>query len=71
LKVIYPFSFTPVSLQGMSETPLHQDEVCYGLDLRKYDMAGFRKKGKINIQWMMELYKKYPEKEKFFDRSVE
>jgi uncharacterized protein YbbC (DUF1343 family) len=32
-------------------------------------MAGFRKKGKINIQWMMELYKKYPEKEKFFDRS--
>lgn len=69
LKGIYPFSFTPVSLQGMSETPLHQDEVCYGLDLRKYDMAGFRKKGKINIQWMMELYKKYPEKEKFFDRS--
>jgi uncharacterized protein YbbC (DUF1343 family) len=69
LKGIYSFSFTPISLQGMSETPLHQDETCYGLDLRNYDMAAFRKKGKINIRWMMELYKAYPQKEKFFDRS--
>jgi uncharacterized protein YbbC (DUF1343 family) len=69
LKGIYAFSFTPVSLQGMSETPLHQDETCYGLDLRNYDMTSFRKKGKINIKWMMELYKAYPEKAKFFDRS--
>jgi len=69
LKGIYPFSFTPVSLQGMSETPLHQDETCYGLDLRNYDMSEFRRKGQINIKWMMELYKTYPQKEKFFDRS--
>jgi uncharacterized protein YbbC (DUF1343 family) len=69
LKGIYSFSFTPVSLQGMSETPLHENETCYGLDLRNYDMTPFRKKGKINIQWMMELYKAYPQKEKFFDRS--
>lgn len=69
LKGIYSFSFTPVSLQGMSETPLHQNETCYGLDLRNYDMTPFRKKGKINIQWMIELYKAYPQKEKFFDRS--
>lgn len=69
LKGIYSFSFTPVSLQGMSETPLHQNETCYGLDLRNYDITPFRKKGKINIQWMIELYKAYPQKEKFFDRS--
>ncbi len=69
LKGIYPFSFTPVSLQGMSETPLHQDETCYGLDLRNYDMTALRKKGKINIKWMIELYRAYPQKEKFFDRS--
>jgi len=57
LKGIYPFSFTPVSLQGMSETPLHQDETCYGLDLRNYDMSEFRRIGQINITWIMELYK--------------
>lgn len=67
LKGKYDFSFTPVSMPGRSETPLHQDQVCYGLDLRNYDMAPLRKAGKINIQWMIELYKAYPYKEKFFD----
>lgn len=69
LKGKYDFSFTPVSIPGKSETPLHQNQVCYGLDLRNYDMTTFRKAGKINIQWMMELYKAYPFKEKFFDRT--
>ncbi len=69
LKGKYNFTFTPVSLPGKSETPLHQDQVCYGLDLRKYDITAFRKAGKININWLLELYKAYPVKEKFFDRS--
>ncbi|MDO6432074.1 DUF1343 domain-containing protein [Flavitalea sp. BT771] len=69
LKGKYAFSFTPVSLPGMSETPLHQDQQCYGLDLRTYNADGLRKAGKINIQWMIELYKAYPAKEKFFDRT--
>jgi uncharacterized protein YbbC (DUF1343 family) len=51
----------------MSETPLHMNQVCYGLDLRGYDIAQLRKTKKINIQWMKELYKAYPQKEKFFD----
>jgi uncharacterized protein YbbC (DUF1343 family) len=63
----YPFSFTPVGIKGMSETPLHMNEVCYGLDLRKYDINKLRESKKINIQWMMEMYKAYPIKEKFFD----
>lgn len=67
LKDKYTFSFTPVSLQGMSETPLHMNETCYGLDLRKYDINKLRKTKKINLQWMMEFYKAYPYKEKFFD----
>jgi uncharacterized protein YbbC (DUF1343 family) len=69
LKGKYDFSFTPVSIKGMSETPLHQNNACYGLDLRNYDISAYRKKGQINIKWMMELYKAYPEKDKFFDRS--
>jgi uncharacterized protein YbbC (DUF1343 family) len=69
LKGKYDFSFTPVSIPGMSETPLHMNESCYGLDLRKYDVARLRKTGRINLEWMMELYKAYPDKAKFFDRS--
>ncbi|HEY1166089.1 MAG TPA: DUF1343 domain-containing protein [Chitinophaga sp.] len=69
LKGIYPFSFTPVSIPGMSETPLHQDQTCYGLDLRQYDMTALRHNGRINIKWMIEMYKAYPVKDKFFDRS--
>jgi uncharacterized protein YbbC (DUF1343 family) len=69
LKGIFTFSFTPVSMPGKSETPLHQDKVCYGLDLRNYDMSKIRKSGKVNIKWLMDMYKVYPFKEKFFDRT--
>ena len=65
----YSFSFTPVSIPGMSETPLHKERTCYGLDLRKYDTKALRKAGKINLQWMIELYNAYPDKARFFDRS--
>ncbi len=67
LKGKYSFSFTPVSIKGMSETSLHQNKTCYGLDLRKYDASEFRKTGKINLKWLMEMYQAYPFKEKFFD----
>ena len=69
LKDKYSFSFTPVSIPGMSETPLHMNQVCYGLDLRKYDIDKLRQTKRINLEWMLELYNNYPVKEKFFDRS--
>jgi uncharacterized protein YbbC (DUF1343 family) len=67
LKGKYEFNFTPVSIKGMSETPLHQNKVCYGIDLRKYNTNEFRKAGKINLNWLFEMYQAYPFKEKFFD----
>ena len=66
----YAFSYTPVSIKGMAETPLFMNQVCYGLDLRQYDVALLRKKKQINLQWMMELYKASPYKEKFFDSRL-
>ena len=69
LKGKFTFSFTPESIKGMSETPLHQGAACYGLDLRKYDMTAIRKAGKINLAWLIDMYKAYPVKEKFFDMS--
>lgn len=67
LKGKYSFSFTPLSIKGMSETPLYRNKVCYGLDLRKYEPNELRKSRQINLSWLIELYKAYPHKEKFFD----
>lgn len=70
LKDKYSFSYTPVSIPGMSETPLHLNQVCYGLDLRNYDVNKLRKSKKLNIKWMMELYQAFPDKPNFFDKSL-
>jgi uncharacterized protein YbbC (DUF1343 family) len=70
LKGIYDFSYTPTGIKGMAETPLFMNQVCYGLDLRNYDTRLLRQSKKINIQWIMELYKAHPYKEKFFDSKL-
>jgi uncharacterized protein YbbC (DUF1343 family) len=70
LKGKFDFSYTPTSIKGMSETPLFMDQVCYGLDLRKYDTELLRKSRQINLQWIMELYRAHPHKEKFFDSKL-
>jgi uncharacterized protein YbbC (DUF1343 family) len=69
LKSKYSFSFTPVSIPGMSETPLHMNQVCYGVDFRNYDLNELRKTKRLNIQWMIDFYNAYPFREKFFDKT--
>ncbi len=69
LKGKYGFTFKPESIPGMSENPLYQDSICYGIDLRNYDPNSFRKTGQLNLHWLIELYQAYPMKEKFFDAS--
>ena len=54
----------------MSETPLFKNQVCYGIDLRNYDVKDLRRSAKINISWLIELYNAYPHKEKFFDSRL-
>ncbi len=65
----YSFSFRPISIKGMKEAPLHQDTDCFGLDLRQYDTEKLRKSKQLNLSWLMELYKAYPDKDRFFDQS--
>ena len=65
----FSFSYTPLSIPGMSESPIHMNEVCYGIDLRKYDISELIKSKRINIQWMIDMYQAFPHKESFFDRS--
>lgn len=70
LKGKFEFYYTPTGIKGMAETPLFMNQVCYGLDLRNYDIGQLRKSGQINLQWIMELYKAHPHKEKFFDSKL-
>ncbi len=70
LKGIYNFSYTPTGIKGMAETPIFMNEICYGIDLRNYDTELLRRSKKINLQWIMELYKAHPYKEKFFDSKL-
>ena len=65
----FSFSYTPLSIPGMSESPLHMNEVCYGIDLRNYNISQLVKSKRINIQWMIDMYQAFPHKEAFFDRS--
>ena len=70
LKGKYSFTYMPISIKGMSETPLYMNEVCYGLDLRNYDVEKLIQKRQINISWIQELYNAYPDKARFFDYTV-
>ncbi len=70
LKGIYDFSYTPTGIKGMAETPLFMNQVCYGLDLRNYDLEQLKEAKQINLKWIMELYKAHPYKEKFFNSSL-
>ena len=38
----------------------------YGIDLKNYETNIFRKTKQINIAWVLELYKAFPDKTKFF-----
>jgi uncharacterized protein YbbC (DUF1343 family) len=63
----FKFAFTPVSIPGMSEDPPQKEKTCYGIDLRNYDVSQFRSSKKINILWLIKLYKAFPDKEHFFN----
>ncbi len=65
----YTFSFKPVSIPGMSEHPLYQDSLCFGINLEDVDLRDLRRKKQIDLHWLMECYRAYPQKEIFFDAS--
>lgn len=67
LKGVYDYSFTPVSIAGMSEDPPQKNKVCYGIDLKNYNTNIFKTTGQLNLAWLLELYKAFPDKQHFFN----
>jgi len=58
------YSFTPQSVEGAKNPPL-LNQVCYGYDLSKVD-AQKESENKIQLKWVIEAYKLFPDKDKFF-----
>lgn len=67
LKGKYSYSFTPVSIPGMSEDPPQKNQVCYGIDLKNYNTNIIKTTGKLNLAWLIEFYKAFPDKQHFFN----
>ena len=65
------FSFTPVSRSGATH-PKFENEACYGFDLYDKNAENILKKlnGKIQLKYLLEAYKLFPDKEKFFIQTV-
>lgn len=59
-----PFQFTPVSIPNMSTSPMHKGKVCYGLDLRQVKVEP-----RIDLKYLIDMYKRYPDKDIFFTGS--
>ena len=56
------FSFKPLSREG-AKHPKHQNKICYGVDLRGEKITV---DGGINLAYILDAYKNYPYKKKFF-----
>jgi uncharacterized protein YbbC (DUF1343 family) len=64
------FSFTPVSTKG-APNPKHKDKVCYGYNLSGTPEAILKKvDGQIQLRYLLEAYKTFPDKEAFFGPSI-
>ncbi|MHC1707099.1 MAG: exo-beta-N-acetylmuramidase NamZ domain-containing protein [Bacteroidales bacterium] len=63
--------FKPVSKPGFSSNPPYKDQICKGHDLSEFGENYLRDAGRLYLFWIMELYKQYPAKRKFFNSFFE
>lgn len=59
------FSFTPESVPGAKNPPL-LGQKCFGKDLRNTIQDKIVPAPRLNLEWVIEAYRDYPDKEKFF-----
>lgn len=62
----YPFQFTPES-RSAAPNPPELGKLCYGMDLRGINIEDLRNNPFIDLSYLIEAYKLFSEKEKFFN----
>ncbi|MBL7758162.1 MAG: DUF1343 domain-containing protein [Chitinophagaceae bacterium] len=70
LKNEFVYNFVPRSIKGKSEQPKYLGDTCYGLDLRAYPLTSFGIGGGLQLDWLTQFYKVYPDKAGFFITST-
>jgi uncharacterized protein YbbC (DUF1343 family) len=60
------FTFTPRSIKGVAKHPLHENRLCYGVDLRGISIDTLRSWQTLNLDYLIEAYRYFAKKEKFF-----
>ena len=60
-----PFHFLPMPMPGAKHPP-YEGEICNGYDLRNYPTAQIRKKGKVDLGYILDYYCQYPDPISFF-----
>ena len=58
------FSFTPVSIDGMSKNPEQEGQVCYGIDLR-----GSSLEHQFTLAFFLEFYRQFEKEAAFLNRE--
>lgn len=61
------FTFTPTPGPGASDPKLNGRE-CHGYDLTGRDPAEIRDEGRLNLSYLLEFYRNFPDKENFFKK---
>ncbi len=66
----FSYTFTPQSVSASPNPPL-KGEKCFGRDLREIPMEELRAKDRINLEYLLEAYRHFPDQDNFFLDSFE
>ena len=67
----HSFSFIPKSIPGVSKHPKFENQECYGIDLREKYQQIQNKPHEINLNYLLDFYNAYSDKENFFNSFFE
>lgn len=65
------FTYTPQSIEGKSKDPLHEGQLCHGVDLRNIAEQTLIADAKFNLDYLLDAYKNTNDKKAFFNSYFE
>ena len=65
------YSFMPKPIPSMSSDPKFEGQVCYGYDLSKKSLEELQNIRQINLQYLLEFYRKSDDQQNFFQQSFD
>ncbi len=67
---LFPYTFTPTSVRAAPNPP-QLGKLCYGRDLSIISIEQLQQKNKINLEYIIEAYRHFPDKTRFFNSFFE